>query len=157
MKEKIGWIFLSFILEIIVSILFRSDSYFQTLFVFLNTLYLSFTIKNVKKSLLFCFVIGLFYDMIITNTWFLNAALFPLISGIARYVESYIYKNQLTFLFSFFGYIIFYRLLTYLIFLLIGYRTFSSFLLFKSIISSIFLNFFMLIISQKIFKPYNSL
>lgn len=157
MKYKILLISISILLEIIASVFFKMNSYFVVLFVFLTTIYISFTIKDTRKKLLFCFFIGLFYDITITNTLFLNAIVFFVISLISNYLQNNIYKNQVTFLFSFFIYIILYRVLTYLILIMIGYKSFAITLLLRSILSSIILNFIYIILFKKILKPYSEI
>ncbi len=157
MKFKLLLVIISFVLEIVTSVFFNANGYFIPLFAFLTTIHISFYIRKKKQRLLFCFFIGLLYDIVITNTLFLNSIIFFGISWIISYLENRIYENELTFLLSFFCYILLYRILTYLILNIIGYTSFSFDLLIKSILVSISLNFIYLILLKKILKPYSEL
>jgi rod shape-determining protein MreD len=156
MKKGFILSFLSILLEIILSVFTKMDGYLIPLFAFLTTMYMSLTIKDIKKRLLYCFIVGLFYDMTVTNTLFLNAVLFTFIAWIHKQIENVIYKNQITFLFSFLEYILLYRTMTYLILFLIGYISFSTPLFIKSILSSIILNFLYFLLLKILLKSNNS-
>jgi len=148
MKKIYITIVLSFVLEILISTFLKKNSYFLPLFVFFITMEESNKIKDLKKSLMYSFLIGLIYDIVMTNTYFLNATIFLFISFINKKYNNSIDKNQITFLFYFILEIIIYRLLTALVLIIIKYRTISMFIFIKSILSSILLNLIFLKVYQ---------
>lgn len=152
MKEVYIRIIISFLLEILISTFLNQNSYFLPLFTFFTTMEESNKIKDVKRSLLFSFFIGLIYDIVMTNTYFLNATIFLTISWVIKKYNKYVDKNQITFLLYFLLQLFLYRLLTYLTLIIIQYKTLSIMLFIKSILSSIFLNILFMKLYQKSYK-----
>lgn len=140
MKKAYIIVFISFILEILISTFLNQNSYFLPLFVFLITMEEANKRKNIKESLSFSFLIGFIYDIVMTNTYFFNATIFLIISLINKKYNKYVNKNNVTFLIYFILEIFLYRLFTYLVLVIIKYKIVSIKLFIKSIISSIILN-----------------
>ena len=97
-------------------------------------------IVNTINYLIVCGVTGLFYDLIYTNTPFINTISFILIGLLIPNLKKYnIYFKSIIV-------IIFYRFISYFMLVLIGYTKFNINLLFKSIYSSIILNIIFIIL-----------
>lgn len=152
MKERYFKIVTAFILEILVSVFLKQNSYFLPLFVFIVTIEEQQKIKDLKKSLIFSFLIGLIYDIVMTNTYFLNATIFLVVSWIMRKYNQYIDKNKVTILFYFLLEIFLYRFFVYSTLVIIQYKKLSIILFIKSILYSIFLNILFLKLYLKSYK-----
>jgi len=143
---------LAFILEILLSTFFKNTNYLLPLFVFFITVEESIKLKQLKKSLIFSFIIGFIYDIVMTNTYFLNAFIFLIMTFIMKNYNKYINKNKLTFLLYFLLELFLYRLITYLVLVIIQYKPLSFSLFIKSISSSILLNLIFIKCYQKSYK-----
>lgn len=152
MKERYFKIVTAFILEILVSVFLHQNSYFLPLFVFIVTIEEQQKIKDLKKSLIFSFLVGLIYDIVMTNTYFLNATIFLVISWIMRKYDKYIDKNKITILVYFLLEIFLYRFFVYSTLVIIQYKKLSIILFIKSILYSIFLNILFLKLYLKSYK-----
>lgn len=152
MKERYFKIVIAFILEILVSVFLHQNSYFLPLFVFIVTIEEQQKIKDLKKSLIFSFLVGLIYDIVMTNTYFLNATIFLVVSWIMRKYNQYIDKNKVTILVYFLLEIFLYRFFVYSTLVIIQYKKLSIILFIKSILYSIFLNILFLKLYLKSYK-----
>lgn len=152
MKERYFKIVTAFILEILVSVFLHQNSYFLPLFVFIVTIEEQQKIKDLKKSLIFSFLVGLIYDIVMTNTYFLNATIFLVVSWIMRKYNQYIDKNKVTILVYFLLEIFLYRFFVYSTLVIIQYKKLSIILFIKSILYSIFLNILFLKLYLKSYK-----
>ena len=152
MKERYFKIVTAFILEILVSVFLHQNSYFLPLFVFIVTIEEQQKIKDLKKSLIFSFLVGLIYDIVMINTYFLNATIFLVVSWIMRKYNQYIDKNKVTILVYFFLEIFLYRFFVYSTLVIIQYKKLSIILFIKSILYSIFLNILFLKLYLKSYK-----
>ena len=134
-------VIISFLLDNVISNLLNYNSIFNPLFT-LTSLILIYPNFNKKSNnyFIYAFILGLIYDISITNTLFLNAFVFFSLSLLIRFVLKKIKYNYLSILVLLLGSIIYYRLITYIILVIINYLNFSFYYLFKSIYSSIFLN-----------------
>lgn len=97
---------------------------------------------NNKDShyLWFCTIIGLVYDIAFTNTLFLNASLFLVIGIILKKINTTFSNNHLNVSFITGFIIIFYRIVTYIILLIVNYLDFDGIFLLNGIINSLVLN-----------------
>lgn len=152
MKERYFKIVIAFVLEILVSVFLNQNSYFLPLFVFIVTIEEQQKIKDLKKSLIFSFLVGFIYDIVMTNTYFLNATIFLVVSWIMRKYDKYIDKNKITILFYFLLEIFLYRFFVYSTLVIIQYKKLSIILFIKSILYSIFLNIIFLKLYLKSYK-----
>ena len=152
MKERYFKIVTAFILEILVSVFLHQNSYFLPLFVFIVTIEEQQKIKDLKKSLIFSFLVGLIYDIVMINTYFLNATIFLVVSWIMRKYNQYIDKNKVTILVYFLLEIFLYRFFVYSTLVIIQYKKLSIILFIKSILYSIFLNILFLKLYLKSYK-----
>ena len=80
--------FFSFIFEYFFNILFHG-SIFTGLIVFSSMVLLEpYFKKNKDKYFVFCFLLGLVYDIVYTGTYFMNAGIFLIIGCIVIYIDS---------------------------------------------------------------------
>ncbi len=129
-------LFISLILETIVSNVVGINSIFIPLF-FIMSLIL---IYPKEDYLIICFICGLIYDICFYNSLFINTISFILIGLLIPNLKKYnIYFKSIIV-------IIFYRFISYSMLVLIGYTKFNISLLFKSIYSSIILNIIFIIL-----------
>lgn len=133
---------LSFFLDGICSNLIQISSLFYPLFSLLSLVIIFpyFSKKNRRKYYIYAFLIGLTYDILYTNTLFLNSLYF-LAAGIFinllyNLITNNIYSCILISIFI----IICYRLFTYLFILLNNYVKLDIRYLFESIYSSLIIN-----------------
>lgn len=146
-------IVISFILDNIISSLLNHNSLLNPLFTVgtLILIYPKFKIKN-NNYLVLSFIIGLIYDICITNTLLLNAFIFLQISYFYKLIFKKINYNYLSVLICFLLTIIYYRLVTYIILIFINYLNFNFYYLLKSIYSSILINIIYISLGYLFFK-----
>lgn len=134
-------IIISFILDGLVSTKISSASYFYPLFTLVSLL---LTYKNFNQKdnyyYLISALVGLIYDIVYTDTLFLNAFIFFLISFITRKIFSKYNYNLFSLILVSIITIIYYRIITYLILCLINYLSFDIFILLKGIYKSLLIN-----------------
>ena len=132
---------ISFILDNFISNFINHNSLFYPLFTLLSLIiiYPKFT-KKINKYYLTSFLLGLVYDVAVTDTLFLNAFIFLLLSYIINYIFRKIPHNYLSVLIVSIVSIIYYRVITYIVLLLLNYLNFNIFVLLKSIYNSLVLN-----------------
>lgn len=132
----------SFFLESICSnFVSISNSLFLPLFsiVSLVIIYPYFN-NNDFKFFQFCAGVGLAYDLIFTNTLIFNMIIFLGIGVIIKIINFFISNNPLNITLISLLSIISYRIITYLVLCIVGYKTFNINVLSKSIYSSLILN-----------------
>ena len=134
--------YLSFLLDGVLSNLLCFSSYLYPLFSLLSlvVLYPYFKKRDIRKYYFASMIMGFFYDIVYTNTLFLNFILFFLIAILVKMVYNLLPNNFFTLLCISFFIIIVYRLSIYLILLVTYQETISVFRLLKSISSSLLLN-----------------
>lgn len=134
-------IIISFILDNFISNFINHNSLFYPLFTLLSLIiiYPKFT-KKINKYYLTSFLLGLIYDIAVTDTLFLNAFIFLLLSYIINYIFRKIPYNYLSVLIISVISIIYYRVITYIVLLLLNYLNFNILILLKSIYNSLILN-----------------
>jgi rod shape-determining protein MreD len=139
----IVWIVLiaSFVLESIVTNMVGLNSVLLPMFsiVSLVIIYPYFN-NNDSYFLRVCAISGLFYDIVFTNTLFLNASLFLVIGLILKKINSAVSNNHLNVPFMTGLIIIFYRVVTYVILLIVNYIDFNGIVLLRGIINSLVIN-----------------
>lgn len=149
---------ISFILESIISNMYS----YNLLFSLISLVVLYPFFKNDDTMFyIYAFVFGLVYDLSYTDTIIFNASLFLLAAFLIKRINLMISNNAISVLLISFITIIYYRVLTFISLILVGYLPFNLALLFKSIINSIFLNliyaFLIYIITDYFSKKYRIL
>lgn len=134
-------VIVSFILDNIVSNFLNYNSIFNPLFTLLSLvlIYPSFN-KRSNNCYIYVFILGFIYDVAITNTLFLNAFIFILLAYFIKLIFNKIPYNYLSVLIITLCSIIYYRVITYAVLIILNYLDFNLFYLFKSIYTSILLN-----------------
>lgn len=151
---KIIIIILSFILESNLSVYIPlNTNFFHSLLVISSLIIVAELETNNNKFYFISLITGLFYDLLFTNrlgfsllTFFSTAICIKNINKIIK-INFDMLKTIIV--------IIFYRLISYLILLLIGYLSFNIYKLCSSIYSSIILNVLYVFILKKIFLQNN--
>ena len=139
MKLVYTYAFVSILLESVLSIYLKGIYLPLFSIVSLVIIYPFFNNDN-KKYILFASFFGLFYDISMTDTLFLNFFLFFLISIIIIYINELLTNNFLIVTFISFITIVSYRFLTLLILFLVSFSPFEVEILLNSITNSLFTN-----------------
>lgn len=133
---------LSFLLDGILSFFLNKNLLLNPLFSLcsLIIIYRYYSKSMQTNYLITCSILGLFFDIVYSDTIFLNAGIFLLLGlFITKYYQIFSYKllssTILTILI-----IILYRLITFLVLSNLGIINFNLYNLFRSIYSSIFIN-----------------
>lgn len=136
-------IFLSFLLEGFFTNLVSLNSIFIPLFTLtsLIMLYPFFDINNNShKYIIVAIVFGLLYDIVYTNSSFINTISFSLCSLLIIFINHYLNPSILLKLGILLTIIIIYRIFTYLLLCAFNYLNFSENILIKGIYSSLLVN-----------------
>lgn len=130
-------VFVSVLLDNIISIFINRNSVFFPLFTLLSIVFL-----NLKEShyFLLAFIIGFIYDIIFSNNIFMNASIFLFLSLVIYLIFNKINYNFLSIFLTSILIIVIYRIITYLLFLLNSNNSFNINTLFKGVYSSIIIN-----------------
>lgn len=128
-------IFLSFILEGVISFYLKYTTIFKPLFVVTNILFLNYT----KKSFITVFICGILYDIIYTDTLFLNTILFLIIYIILNKLDLK-YKNLFFYIILDFIIVVTYKSISFCIFSFFNITDFSLKVFVNEIYSSCFFN-----------------
>lgn len=96
--------------------------------------------KETPNFIRLCGVVGLLYDVVYTDTFFLNMVVFLLIGLIIIYINERMVNNLINVLITTLIVIISYRFFTYIILLLTGYLKITSGLLVVSVQNSLLIN-----------------
>ena len=145
---------ISLILEGIVSI-YTSNTLFIPLLTLTSFLFLYKKYEK-KEDIYFTFIgiIGIIYDALYTNIFLLNTFIFLLVGLFIKFLNIYLSHKLTSNIVKLICVIIFYRLVTYMILVLLNYLDFNFLIMLKSIYSSILLNiiylFIITIIDNKI-------
>ncbi len=133
---------ISFFLEAIYTNIVSIDSLFIPLFAFtsLILIYPYFNKKDINYVIV-CLILGLFYDIVFSDSAFVNTMCFAVLGTINiicnKYVKYNIYTSNIINLIL----IITYRIISYVMLLSINYVVFNSYIFFKGIYSSLIVNF----------------
>ena len=134
-------IIVSFILDSIVSNFISLNSVFTPLFTLMSLLLIYPYFKNNNyKYLITCFVSGLCYDLIYTDTIIIHGFLFLLIGFIVTRFSLILSNSFVNILILAIVCIVIYRFITYGLLLITANTSFKWIFLFKSIYKSILMN-----------------
>ncbi len=133
---------LSFLLEGIVSnIVGITSTWLVPLFSIVSLIIIYPYFNHEEENFLkVCFAVGLFYDLIYTDTLVINACIFTLIGFFIRWLNSWMSNHAISVLFITFLTIFVYRILMYLILIVVGFLPFDLNTIVTSITSSLLLN-----------------
>jgi rod shape-determining protein MreD len=150
---------ISFYLEGILS-RFTVNSLFVPLFTLISLIIIyPFLFCYKKDYYILCFILGLLYDISYTSTIFLNAFIFLLIGFIIVKLNLFITNNKFNVIILSIFIILIYRIITYIVLIMIGYLKFNINDLINSILNSIIINiiysYFLFIIIDKISTKRN--
>lgn len=134
-------VIVSFVLDNLISNLLNYNSIFNPLFTIISLIliYSDFSKRN-NNYFIYAFILGLIYDITVTDTLFLNAFIFLSLAYILKKIFNKITYNYFSILFISIGTVIYYRVVTYFVLLVINYLNLNIFTLFESIYSSLVLN-----------------
>ena len=134
-------IILSFILDSIVSNLISLNSLFMPLLTLMSLIIIyPYFNGNIKKFLITCFITGIFYDLIYTDTIIIHGFLFVIVGFIISKLNLIFSNNYLNVMIMAIICIIVYRVIAYGLLLITANTSFSIMLLLKSIYHSLILN-----------------
>jgi hypothetical protein len=131
-----------YILEIVVTTFLAKDSIFLPLFGYFYVLMTAEELEREKDQFFFCFLSGLFYDLLISSTPFMNTFLFCFLPLVTKPLHIQLLKSGFSFLFHFLVELALYRTCTYFVLILIQYQNFSGIQYRNSFLFSIVLNLF---------------
>lgn len=153
----------SFLFESVLSNIVTSSTLFTPLFVItsLTILYPYFSVKKINFAIV-CSICGFIYDIIFTNSLFINTLSFGLCSGLIilgyNYINYNIYSSNILNIIV----LVFYRLISYFLLCIVDFVIFNEIDLIRGIYTSLIINilygFIMFIIIDlinKIFKLKN--
>lgn len=130
----------SFIFDNIISLCINKNSLFFPLFTLLSLIIIfSYNLKDYNYFLL-CFGIGLLYDVVFTDTLFLNSSIFLFFSLCIYLIFKKINYNLFNIILVSLLLIFVYRIITYILFLLSFKAHFNLFTLLSGVYSSIIIN-----------------
>lgn len=152
-------IILSLILENVVSNVVPLGSVFTPLFSIVSlVLIYPFFNNNDLRYIKYCGITGLIYDVIFTNTLFLNMIVFIVIGLIIKLINFTLSNNFINVMIITLISIVMYLLITYLILVIIGYKGFNIDYLTVTILKTLLLNiiysFIMYIIADKVSEKH---
>lgn len=132
---------ISFILDSIISNLVSINGLFLPLFTVMSLIIIYPYFNNKKnKFYLSCFIIGVCYDLIYTNTIVIHGFLFLLLGFIITRMNLVLANNYINVIIMGLILIIIYRTLTYGLIIITANASFDFFNLFRSVYSSLIAN-----------------
>lgn len=150
--------FFSFILDFVFCYFFK-DSLFLPLIILTSIVILRPYFKNVSFYYLFCFLIGLLYDLVYTGNFFMSSSFFLIIGLLICFISANMPNNIFVSIFEIIISVILYRLMSFLFLFVNGVVVFSFSNLFKSIycsfITNIIYGFILYYILYFISKKFN--
>ncbi len=87
-----------------------------------------------------CFALGLFYDLVYTDTLIVNACLFVVVGLFIRFLNSFLSNHMISISIMIFFTVLMYRIIMYAILVVVGFLPFDWTVLLKSVYSSFLLN-----------------
>ena len=149
-------IFISFVLENSLTLLISSGTLFTSLFV-VTSLVLIYPFFNNKNNnyLVISFLIGLMYDFVYTDTLFLNALIFLILGLFVEKINEALSNNALNVMIMTFFTVSLYRILTYVVLLLVGYLNWDFSLLLASLYESYLANILYSLVMYLIFDYFS--
>jgi len=141
----VTYVIISFLLDGIISNLIPFDlidpSYFKTIYSIISLVIIYNYFDNQKKYLTILVVLGIFFDIVYTNTFILNIIIFLIIYLILSKLDYLITTNIFTINLKSIVCVSSYHILTYIILLLANYNNYSikllGLILLRSIIMTI--------------------
>lgn len=133
-------IILSFILEASFTNLVKMNSLFIPLFLLTSIVVLYPYFKSKQNFILIAIICGFFYDIIFSNSLFVSTISFGICSLLIVLFNNYMHYNLLNCSFINVVTVIIYRLVSYILLLLIEYVKFDYMALLESIYSSLIIN-----------------
>ncbi len=131
---------LSFIFDGVISLLISKNSLFLSLFSIMSLLVIFPYIKNKINLVYIAILLGFLYDIVYTQTPFLNTIIFLVISLIILLFYKYVPLNFISTCVLLIIILIIFRTLSYILFILVNDYLFDFNSLLTSIYSSIILN-----------------
>ena len=132
---------ISFMLDSIVSNLVPLHSLFTPLFSIVSLIVVyPFFYGDKNKFLIYSGIYGFLYDIVYTNTIFVNTFTFVLVSLVIALIYNYITVNKINFSFINALIILFYQSTNYLLLCLVNYTNFNENTFFIGLYSSLILN-----------------
>jgi len=158
------YVTLSFILDGLisnyVSINLVNPSYLRTIYTVISLIVIYHYFENEKKYLSILLILGIFFDIVYTNTFCLNIFIFFIIYLIINHLNYLIDNNLFTINIKGIISIIIYHVLTYILLLLVNYNNYNLNILLTIIIRSIIMTIIYTTISylllNKIFKKLDN-
>lgn len=155
----ITYVIFSFILDGLLSNLLPFDltdpSWLKTIYSLISLVIIYNYFDNKQKYLSILIVLGIFFDIVYTNTFILNIVVFLIIYIILSYLDYIIPTNIITINIKSIACISSYHLLTYIILLLSNYNNYSikllGLILLRSIIMTIIYTTISYLIMNKIY------
>ncbi|MGE5456682.1 MAG: rod shape-determining protein MreD [Ignavibacteriales bacterium] len=141
MKLVIISVIVSFFLDSILTSFIPIDSIFIPLFSLISLIVIyPYFHKEQNSYLKFSFLIGLLYDIVYTDTIFLNAFIFLLIGFCIKLIHEYISNNAFNISIMSLCVVAIYRFITYFVLVMINYLNYNFNDLLVSIYSSLIVN-----------------
>ena len=141
----------SFILEGIFSNFISIHSILSPLFVLMSLIIIyPFLLNNKESYYKICFIVGLLYDLIYTDTIIVHAFLFLIIGFTITKINLILANNHINVMVMALIIIILYRLILYCLLLLTGNISFDIFDLFQSIYLSLVVNIIYIVVMNMI-------
>lgn len=137
----------------ISNFIFVSTNFFNPLMSLITIVGIYPFFKNKKRYYQICFVYGILYDFVYTNTLIFHGFLFLLIGYLLHYIYKILPLNISSMIILSFSSIVIYRIVGYILLCIIGNRSFSFKILFYSITSSLIINIIYMIFLFLFFKP----
>lgn len=134
---------ISFLLDGILSFLLNNNIIFNSLFTLISLIIIFKYYNKIDdlKYLITCFIVGLLFDIVYTDTLFLNAGIYLIIGIIIiKFFKIFSYNRINSLLITFFV-ICLYRFFSFIVLANINVIDLNFYKLFESIYSSIILNF----------------
>ncbi len=155
MTKIVIYLILSFYLDGIISTMINTSTNFLNPLFNITALVIIYKFFERKEKTYFILssLIGLSYGIYYTDTFILNMVVFLLLAFFIKFINIYLAHNILSDITKVILTIIFYRLVTFIILIIVGYVDFDLYMLSKSIYSSLFLNTIYVLGSYLYFKP----
>ena len=131
---------ISFFLDGILSLFMSKDSIFLPLFTVLSLIEVYPLLKNKRKLIIIGIIMGFLYDIVYTQTLFMNTIIYFFVSLTIIEAFKFLSYNSFNSLILSFFMIVLYRILSYTFFFILNDVKLNLSLLFKSIYSSLLLN-----------------
>lgn len=132
---------LSFFLEATISIYIPfSTHWYNLLFTLVALMLCSRYFSSIKYYYWYCFIVGILYDIVFTNTLFFHAIIFILIGYLYQKIGNWFSDTWYNFFITIALMIFVYRFLSYLVLLVVGYIAWSPDQFLKILLASFLCN-----------------